>query len=211
MALHILMRIFGVFVVATVCFFSIYNGTTLFTLHPVLMSSGFLLLMSEAIVAFTSNSFVASNLKYNERLTLHWMLQLSAATLIGLAFFSIYSHKNNNNYDHFVTRHASLGLTTCLMLVGTMCGGIAARYSSAFRKKIKPALLKIIHSIVGVITYTMAIITFCLGIDSEWFRAQSGAKLVTILTYSTGILAILALIQPFLSILTKMRKVNNEN
>lgn len=233
MALHILMRTIGVFVVATVCFFSVYNGTTLFTFHPVLMSAGvsyknyselkkiyiknfmishfylqFILLMTEAIISFSSHSFVANNLKYNERLTLHWMLQLGAAALIGLAFFSVYSHKNKNNYDHFASRHASLGLTTCLMMAGTTSGGIAARYSSAFRKSIKPALLKIIHSTFGVITYTMAIFTLCFGLDSEWFRTQSSAQLVTILTYAVGVFALLALITPLMSIVKKVRNSN---
>lgn len=40
MALHQLMRAIGLLVVATVCYISVYNGTTLFTWHPVLMSVG---------------------------------------------------------------------------------------------------------------------------------------------------------------------------
>lgn len=157
-------------------------------------------------MAFSSKSFIATNLKYNDRLNLHGFLQFSAATLIGIAFYSIYTHKNNNNYPHFATRHGNLGFTTCVMVGGTTVGGIAARYSGLFKKSIKPAYLKIIHSTFGVMTYVMAIFTFCLGLDSEWFRAQSSDQAtITVLTYLTGAVAFLALIKPLISIATKLR------
>lgn len=162
--------------------------------------------MTEAMVAFTTKSFVASNLRYNERLTLHWVLQLGAAILIGLAFYSIYTHKNNNNYDHFKTSHASLGLTTCLAVGGTISGGIAAKYS-LLKTVIKPAVLKIVHSSFGVLTYVLGIYTFCLGLDSVWFRAQASQLWIDILTYGAGIVAILALIKPLISIASKLRNL----
>lgn len=161
--------------------------------------------MSEAIVAFSSKSFIAHNLKYNDRLNLHGMLQFGAASLIALAFYSIYTHKNNNKYDHFTSRHGNLGLTTCLMVGGTTVGGIAARYNGLFRSAIKPAYLKIIHSTFGVMTYIMAIFTFCLGIDSQWFRSQSNDQVVSVLTYLVGAVALLALFKPLISISTKLR------
>lgn len=161
--------------------------------------------MTEAIVAFTSKSFVARGLGYNERLTLHWVLQIVAGTLIGVAFWAIYMHKTNNNYDHFSSPHASMGLTTILMIIGTTSGGIAARYSATFRKAIKPAYLKIVHSTFGVITYALAIYTFCLGLDTVWFRTQCNSQLIKILTYSVIALALLAVTKPIISIAKKFR------
>lgn len=161
--------------------------------------------MTEGILAFTSNAFTARGLKYSERLTLHWLLQLSGIIMIAIAFWAIYTHKTNNGYNHFYSQHASMGLNTCLMVVGVTCGGIAARYSNAFRNVIKPAYLKIIHSIFGVITYSMAIFTFYLGLDSVWFRAQSNAQWIILLTYAVATLAILALSKPLISIAKKVR------
>lgn len=245
MALNIIIRSIGIFVVATVTFFSIYNGISLFTWHPILMSVGvsirkpilfvlfiyhfvekpnfiehiqkksckcyasfnqqFLLIMTEAILAFSSDAFISRGLKYNDRLTLHWILQLSGGILISIAFWSIYTHKTNNNYNHFYSQHASMGLNTCIMVIGTTSGGIAARYNSTFRNIIKPAYLKIIHSTFGVITYSMAIFTVYLGLDSAWFRAQSSTQWVIILTYAVATLAILALSKPIISIANKVR------
>lgn len=167
--------------------------------------------MTEAIVAFTSNAFVARGLKYNERLTLHWLLQLGAGTLIGVAFWAIYTHKTNNNYNHFSSPHASMGLTTCLMIAGTTSGGIAARYSATFKNAIKPAYLKIVHSTFGVITYALAIYTFCLGLDTVWFRAQCNTQWINILKYSVITLAVLAVSKPLISIAKKVRNSTKFN
>lgn len=161
--------------------------------------------MSEAIVAFSSKSFIAQNLKYNDRLNLHGLIQFVAGSMIGIAFYSIYTHKNNNNYDHFASRHGNLGFTTCLMVGGASVGGISARYSGLFKNTIKPAYIKIIHATVGVMTYIMAIFTFCLGLDSPWFRSQTSDQLVSALLYLTGAVAFLALIKPIISISGKLR------
>lgn len=165
--------------------------------------------MTEAILAFSSNSIVSNNLKYNDKLTLHWLLQVGAATSIAIAFYSIYTHKNNNNYDHFMSQHASRGLTTMLMMIGTTFGGIAARYSSAFKKSIKPIYLKIVHSTFGLITYILAIYTFCLGLDTAWFRSQSNIQIQQLLTYATMIMAFLAIVKPLSSIFSKVRSSLN--
>lgn len=165
----------------------------------------FILLMTEAIVAFSSNTFLSRNLKYNDRLDLHGLLQFTAGILIGVAFWSVYSHKNNNNYSHFVSSHASWGLTVCLMIVGTTVGGVAAKYNAVLRKIIKPAYLKIVHSLFGVTTYVLAVYTLCLGINTDWFRSQCYAQLIDILTYAAASVAFLALIKPIISIAGKIR------
>lgn len=159
--------------------------------------------MTEAIMVFSSAS--SGPTKYNDRLNLHGLLQASACALIGFAFWAIYSHKTDNNKIHFASSHASLGLTTCLMVAGTTSGGIAARYSAAFKRSIKPAYLKLIHSTFGVITYVTAIFTLCRGIDSDWFRSQASAQWITILTYAVMAVAFLALTIPFISIAKKAK------
>lgn len=165
--------------------------------------------MTDAILAFSSNSVLSKNSKYSDKLTLHWLLQVGAATCIAIAFYVIYTNKNNNNYDHFVSQHANRGLTTILMVIGTAFGGIAARYSSAFKKTIKPLYLKIVHSTFGLITYILAIYTFCLGLDTAWFRAQSSIQWSYVLTYSTVILAFLAIVKPLSSVFSKVRSSLN--
>lgn len=184
-----------------------HNLTLLFCIHP-----QFLLLLSEAIGAFSSAS--SSNVKYLDKLNLHGGLNVVAVILIGIAFWSVYTHKNNNNYDHFATQHAKLGFYTCINVVGVMCGGIAARYNSVLRNVMKPMQLKLIHSLFGAVTYTMAMYTLSLGINSDWFRSLIGDQWVGILTYAVWLVAFLALIKPFISIASRARSVfrhSNQN
>lgn len=163
------------------------------------------MILTEALVAFSSNSLVARNLKYNDKLTAHWALNASAVTLIAIAFWSIYANKNNNGYDHFASQHAKYGLNTCLMVIGTTFGGIAARYSATFRNVLKPIHLKLIHSLFGAITYTLAIYTFGLGLQSDWFRTKIADQYISALTFAVYGMAFLALIKPFVSITSKTR------
>lgn len=167
--------------------------------------------MTEAISAFSSNTFLTRGLKYNDRLNVHGALQFAAGTSIAIAFWAIYMHKADNNRAHFESKHASMGLTTSLLVIGTTSGGIAARYSSAFKNTIKPAYLKIIHSTFGVVTYGLAIYTICLGLDTQWFRAQSGEQWVNILTYLMVIFSVLAVITPLISIASKVRNSMKSN
>lgn len=167
--------------------------------------------MTEAISAFTSNTFLTRGLKYNDRLNLHGALQFAAGTSIAIAFWAIYTHKSDNNKAHFDSPHSSMGLTTVMMVVGTTSGGIAARYSSSFKNAIKPAYLKIIHSTFGIVTYGLAVYTICLGLDTPWFRAQSGEQWVNILKYAMGIFSFLAVIKPLISIANKVRNSTKSN
>lgn len=211
MVLHILIRSLGFFVAASVCVFAVSNGVNLFTWHPILMTTGFILLMTEALSAFTSNTFLTRGLKYGDRLNLHGALQFAAGTSIGIAFWAIYTFKADNKKAHFESKHASMGLTTVLTVAGVTSGGIAARFSGAFKNAVKPAYLKIIHSTAGVFAYGLAIYTFCLGLDTEWFHAQSSDQWVQILTYAMIALSVLAVIKPLISIAGKVRNSTKSN
>lgn len=156
------------------------------------------------MIAFTSNSYVTRNLKHSDKVNAHWALNATSTTLIGIAFWSIYSNKNNNGYDHFASSHAKYGLNTLLMVAGTTCGGLAARYN-AFRSVLKPAYLKLIHSLFGVLTYSFAMYTYTLGLDSDWFRSKLSVQWINLLTYAVWTMAFLALIKPFISITSKAR------
>lgn len=167
--------------------------------------------MTEAISAFSSNSYLSRNLKHDARLTLHWALQISAATCILIAFLSIYNHKINNNGQHFVSLHSNFGLYTCILTAGTISGGILAKYSAGLSKFIRPVFLKIVHSTFGAITYILSIITICLGLDSNWFRSNTNAGLVTTLIILTVLVGLFTVIKPIITILTRVRLQFNRN
>lgn len=161
--------------------------------------------MTEAVLTFSANSYLARNLKHVQRMTVHGGLQFGAGACFLIAFISIYNHKLNNNWEHFLSWHGSLGLTTCIMMAGTSCGGILARYSFIISRVIRPVYMKIIHSSFGIITYLLAMTTLCLGLDSKWFRSHINETLITVMIAFVAISGILIVLQPIIRIVNRVR------
>lgn len=161
--------------------------------------------MTEAVLTFSTNSYLTRNLKHVERMTVHGALQFGAAACFLIAFVSMYNHKLNNGWSHFRSWHGILGLTTCILMAGTACGGILARYSFIISRVIRPVYMKIIHSSFGVITYLLAMITLCFGMDSRWFRSQINETLISLLITLVSISAVLVVTQPIIKIVKRVR------
>lgn len=161
--------------------------------------------MTEAILTFSTNACLARNLKHVERMTVHGGLQFGAGACFLIAFISIYNAKLNGGRPHFESWHANLGLTTCIMVAGTACGGILARYSFIISRVIRPVYMKIIHSSFGIFTYLLAMITLCLGMDSAWFRIHINETLISVLISFVAISAVLVVIQPIIKNVNRVR------
>lgn len=161
--------------------------------------------MTEAIITFSPNSYLARNLKHTERMSVHGGLQCGAGAAFLIAFISIYNHKLNNKWSHFTSPHGIMGLTTLILVAGTACGGILARYSFIISRLIRPVYMKIIHSSFGMITYLMAMITVCLGLDSAWFRKHINEALVAVLISFVAVSAVLVVIQPIIKMVKRLK------
>lgn len=236
MVLDTTRRITGIAVTAIICYLTISSGLTRFSLHPILMSIGVrkwthginlsfisfyfhqidlssrksqivclhleqvILLLAEGAHAFRTDRH------YKKSVLIHWILQLTGAAFIGLGFYSIYAHKNEQNFEHFVSQHANTGLTTLLILVGTSIGGTVARYSPLFWKTF-PQLLwfKQIHSAFGVIALSMAMYSIILALDTAWFRNQTSVLSYSVIFYLTLLNALLIIVRPVLSLIHKAR------
>lgn len=164
----------------------------------------FALLMSEAILAFTSSSPLSKGFSHSSRLTLHWVLQILAVSSITVAFLSIYYTKENYKKEHFVSTHASLGLTTCLLGGGVIAGGIAARFGFLLKSVINPILLKSIHASGGIATYLLAITTICYGLQTDWFREKSHSDTITTTVTLTALIGLAVVAKPIWTIFSRL-------
>lgn len=124
--------------------------------------------MSHAILTMADNNFLTQSLSYQNRVTVHWILQSSALLLITIAQTCIFLNKNNLGKSHYTTTHSLFGLTTYLLTVIGSLGGLFTKFSFQLKHIMKPAVTKIIHSFAGLLTYILAIITICLGINQLW-------------------------------------------
>lgn len=144
--------------------------------------------------------------QHRKSLTIHWILQLTGVGFIGLGFYSIYAHKNEQQFEHFVSEHANTGLTTLLVLAGTTIGGTVARYSPLFWKTFPQLLVfKPIHSTFGVVALSMAMYSIILALDTKWFRSQTSTFSYYVILYLTVCNVILTIVKPVLSLLHRMQ------
>jgi len=204
MAANGILHLLILLVIGTVAYFAFANGVRLFAWHPTLMLTGFLLLMTEAVLAFNNNSYVAQNLNHNLRLTLHWILQVGAATCIIVAFLAIYFHKVNEGYPHFSSWHSNLGLYTDIFTFGTIGGGVLAKYGYQLRNVLRPVVFKIIHASFGVITYSLAILTICFGLNTDWFRLHVSQGWINVLVGCVVLIWVIVIPKPIITILSRV-------
>lgn len=145
--------------------------------HSVLQS---LLLMAEAVMIISQGNIIASNLSRQGRVRLHWILQASAAAFIFAGFLVIVINKNLHNKNHFKSWHSVIGLVFLVCVGITSSGGVVTLYSIRLKQYIKPAKMKLVHNLVGVLTFVIGVATEIFGIYTHWFlkHANLSAQIV---------------------------------
>jgi cytochrome b-561 domain containing protein 2 len=114
------------------------------------------------------NNFLTQSLNYQNRVTVHWILQTSALILITIAQTCIFLNKNRLGKSHYQSTHALFGLVTYLLTIISSLGGIFTKFSFQLKHILKPLITKVLHSFAGLLTYILAMITICLGVDQFW-------------------------------------------
>lgn len=217
-----------IFVIAFITYLSFAHGFTFFAWHPPFMLFGvlltidlyclpklfavlltifhfqFLAFMTHAVLAFSNDTLLTNRIDRANRLRLHWFLQILAATCITIAFTCIYTYKVKNNRPHFATAHASWGLRTLLFCLGTIVGGSLAAYSFNFRHFIRPAIIKIVHSTFGIISYSLAIFTISLGVNHPWTQERLSFPWICVLTGAVALIWLYAVSKPVISLFNRI-------
>ncbi|KAK7871930.1 hypothetical protein R5R35_009733 [Gryllus longicercus] len=165
---HLILVAFTLYIVI-LCFNDSYK---LFLWHPSLMTIGGFLLMAEAVMAMSQDNPICGRFGRSSRIQIHWILQALAASFIYIGFLVIVINKNLNNKHHFHTWHSIFGLITVIMVGMTSSGGVGALYSVRTKEFIRPALIKLIHNIAGIITYFFGAICMILSMYSDWFTTR---------------------------------------
>lgn len=162
--------------------------------------------MTEAILTFSHENFLTRNLSHLDRVSLHWKLQLAAATSILVAFLCIFCNKNRWGKEHFTSWHGYFGLWTCLIATGTVCGGVFAKFGYQLRHIVAPVILKSIHSAFGIGSYVLALFTMCLGLNSEWLLGFLSTTVVYAFVVCVFLVGFYVLVKPTLNVVERVKK-----
>jgi uncharacterized membrane protein YbjE (DUF340 family) len=160
--------------------------------------------MLEAIGSLSSQGGLLKNF-VQKKSTAHWILQVTAATLIAVGFTVIVIVKFKNGKPHFSTWHAFLGLIAILSATGSNIGGTATLYSKKFKSFMTPAQFKIVHSSLGLVTLTLGLVTLSLGFFTSWFTRNANEMLAWLYTLLIFVIGIRVLNQSFKSILSRLK------
>jgi len=186
----------------------------LWNLHPVLMVTGFIYCMGQAMLVYRSCRcchHICSKL-------LHTMFHMLGIPCIGLGFLAIWNYHNIRKdrtgnpapLPHFYSIHSWLGLVTMGLAAIQFLAGVftfllllCCKSSSRFRSAMVP-----IHSTVGTTTFILAITTAIAGITETAFyklREKELGETYTILSEEAiflntigVILIVLAVIMPLI-------------
>ncbi|CAB3255654.1 unnamed protein product [Arctia plantaginis] len=184
-----------------------YNATSvpedIILLHILLCVPGFTLLMSESIMAMTSYNAWSSILSKTNKRRAHWVIQILASGL-GLTGSIIIMSYNDVNFN---TSHGQFGLVTLIFTVVNMTLGVASLFSHKLRRFIPPILFKIVHIVLGIITYVSACTCLCLAFNKDMFKIWTNESVAVGVIIIISCVTFLVLINPFTTLCKKIIKI----
>lgn len=133
--------------------------------------------MTEAICCFIEPNIPTLGLGAVRRKQLHWILQAIGGCSITIAFVVILLNKSRLGKPHFTSWHGLFGLLAVIATGLGLLGGVVALYSVQWRSQlhVRPAVVRLGHSVLGVLAYGLGVVTVSLGLQSSWFGEHADA------------------------------------
>ncbi|XP_032668337.1 cytochrome b561 domain-containing protein 2-like isoform X2 [Odontomachus brunneus] len=182
-----------------------FRHYSFFSWHPICMSVGVGLLITEAVFSVSGEAYISSKLPRRDRVTIHWILHATGLAIIGIGLIIIVVNKINHNNHHFVSTHSQLGLATIIISVLTASFGILAKNTSWLYPHLRPIFIKIAHACGGSVVIILLLATLINGTYSFWWPGSvTGRNLVFASWFIAGFLI---LVKPVLGAVSRCRVV----
>lgn len=165
-----------VFLIVYLCFKEPFD---FFTWHPLLLSIGWMFLMSEGILALSKESILRKKFKISGSLKifLHWTSLTAAAVLIGIGFLIITINKNRLNKYHYTSWHGLLGLIGVIAYLPPCINGVATLYGKDLKAYLNPKIVKLVHVVTGTLCFACGGISLILSVYTKWFARRTNSNL----------------------------------
>ncbi|CAL7945033.1 unnamed protein product [Xylocopa violacea] len=178
---------------------------TFFSWHPICMSVGVGLLMTEAVFSVSGEAYIGSKLSRVNRVTMHWVLHTFGLALVTIGLIIIVVNKIQNNREHFATPHSILGLVSIILAFLTAAFGIVTNNSRWLYPRFRPVLLKIMHAFGGILVTILLLATLITGTYTKWWPANDTGRN---LTFSAFFIAgFFILLKPILGAVSRSKVV----
>jgi cytochrome b-561 domain-containing protein 2 len=150
------------------------------------LSFQFSLLMAESIIVLSNDNiltFLHPSIQKTAR-EHHWLIQILAAICNLVGFVTIIVNKNNGGRRHFVSYHAIIGLVATILCFVTCANGFVTLYATKFKNLIKPSYNKLIHIVIGILTFVFGVISEATGLELLRNESVSIATIVLLVVAS---------------------------
>lgn len=162
-----LLRIVFVGVAATVAFAS-FDGS-LFSWHPLFMSLGFLIFMSEGILGALSFRALDNQARVAAIIG-HALMQVRAMVLVLLGFAVIFQNKRVHNKHHFMSTHSKWGLAALILTLLSPALGVLSFKRLGLFQMLPDTLqphVKLFHRRLGIVTWLVALVAIQLALPHK--------------------------------------------
>ncbi|GAX81977.1 hypothetical protein CEUSTIGMA_g9405.t1 [Chlamydomonas eustigma] len=163
--------------------------SSLFSWHPLFMSIGYILFMSEGVVSSIMFRHLDGPVRVRAIWT-HAVMQARALICVALGFAVIYQNKIIGHKLHFKSTHSKFGVATLLMTVLSPLMGVVSFKRLGIITKFPEkwhSFIKFLHRRVGLITWLLAMITIQLALPHPTVKRTLLTPLwqigITVLTF----------------------------
>ncbi|KAL6266423.1 hypothetical protein P5V15_003273 [Pogonomyrmex californicus] len=182
-----------------------FEDYSFFSWHPICMTVGVGLLVTEAVFNISGEAYIAWKLPRRNRVTIHWILHTMGLIIIGIGLIIIVVNKINHNKDHFATTHAQLGLTTIVLSVLVAAFGVLANNTVWIYPHVRPIFIKVAHSCGGIGVTILLLATLINGTYTPWWSGTTvGRDLIFASWFFAGLLI---LVKPILGVVSRCKVV----
>ncbi|XP_076240903.1 transmembrane reductase CYB561D2 [Calliopsis andreniformis] len=151
-------------------FLGYYSFVVQVDVHVLFCSLGYVLLMSEGIVALADESISAKFLSRRGNTHVHWVLQVLGLICIVAGVGDMYRYKT----VHYRSVHALLGISSVIiMIILTLCG-YPVFIAGKLRKLIRPVIIKFGHNFLGICCFVLGMASQCYGYKYNWLLRITG-------------------------------------
>ncbi|XP_026730515.1 uncharacterized protein LOC113495781 isoform X2 [Trichoplusia ni] len=191
--LHVFMGIIVAIPIAYAFSFVKNNQGFAIYLHILLLIPGFQLLMGQSFLGLAPYNSWSTELTTVEKRRAHWILALLSTILVMVGSFYVMQAKSVN----FTSMHGKFGLVALVFTMVNLFTGVAALYTTAFKKIwIPPFLSKITHLVFGLAAFVTSGVSLCYSYDKSTFKNWIGADAAFACIILTGIFTGLLCINP---------------
>lgn len=141
----------------------------------------------------------------------HWILQGIGSILIisGIIIEFIYRWKRDR--PHFEHIHEKLGLAALIFMLLAIILGVFAKFANDLHKILRPLLLKMLHNIVGTISFSLGMVGMSNSLlTKNTMKQEDPGNVRTLMSTFTIIVLFIALLGPLKTLTNQVKAFLNK-